>query len=78
VPLIEPEVRATVLSAMGQADAVGQILGGPAIGAVAALATPGLAIVAAGAALAPVVLLLGRDYRWLAAGGPAADQPVRP
>jgi len=55
-----PQVRATVLSTVGQADAVGEALGGPTIGLVAALTSPGLAIVAAGTALAPVVVVLGR------------------
>jgi MFS transporter, DHA3 family, tetracycline resistance protein len=60
VPLIEPEVRATVLSTVGQADAVGEALGGPAIGLVASLASPGAAIVAAGATLVPVAAMLAR------------------
>lgn len=61
VPMIQPpQVRATVLSTVGQADAVGQVLGGPTIGLVATLASAGLAIVAAGSALAPVAILLGR------------------
>jgi hypothetical protein len=60
VPMIQPQVRATVLSTIGQADAVGQVLGGPTIGLVAALTSPGLAIVAAGNALAPVAIILGR------------------
>jgi DHA3 family tetracycline resistance protein-like MFS transporter len=58
VPMIEPRVRATVLSTIGQADAVGETLGGPAIGLIATLATPGAAIVAAGAALVPAIALL--------------------
>jgi DHA3 family tetracycline resistance protein-like MFS transporter len=60
VPMIEPRVRATVLSAIGQADAVGEVMGGPAIGLIATVGTPGIAIVAAGAALVPVMALLGR------------------
>ena len=61
VPMIQPpQVRATVLSTIGQADAVGQVLGGSSIGLVAALTSPGLAIVAAGNALAPVAIILGR------------------
>jgi MFS family permease len=61
VPMIQPpQVRATVLSTIGQADAVGQVLGGSSIGLVAALTSPGLAIVAAGNALAPVAVILGR------------------
>jgi DHA3 family tetracycline resistance protein-like MFS transporter len=60
VPMIQPpQVRATVLSTVGQADAVGQVLGGPAIGLVATLTSPGLAIVAAGGVLIPVAIILG-------------------
>jgi MFS transporter, DHA3 family, tetracycline resistance protein len=59
VPLTPAEARATVLSAMGQADAAGEMLGGPVIGLVATVAAPGVAIVAAGAALVPVAVLLG-------------------
>jgi len=44
---------------MGQADAAGEMLGGPVIGLVAIVAAPGVAIVAAGAALVPVAVLLG-------------------
>ena len=58
VPMIEPRLRATVLSGLGQADAVGEILGGPAIGLVATAAGPGLAIAASAAPLAPVAALL--------------------
>jgi hypothetical protein len=60
VPMIEPRLRATVLSGLGQADAVGEILGGPAIGLVATAAGPGLAIAASAAPLAPVAALLAR------------------
>jgi MFS transporter, DHA3 family, tetracycline resistance protein len=61
VPMIQPpRVRATVLSTVGQADAVGEVLGGPSIGLVAALTSPGLAIVVVGSALAPVAIVLGR------------------
>ena len=41
-----PKVRATVFSISGQADALGQIIGGPVIGAVATLASLRVAMVA--------------------------------
>jgi DHA3 family tetracycline resistance protein-like MFS transporter len=64
VPMIQPpRLRATVLSTVGQADAVGQVLGGPAIGLLATMTTPAVAIVAAGAALAPVAAVLARLWR---------------
>jgi hypothetical protein len=77
VPMIQPpQVRATVLSTIGQADAVGQVLGGPAIGLVAALTSPGLAIVAAGNALAPVAIILGRLSTRTSQPQVGRDQPT--
>jgi DHA3 family tetracycline resistance protein-like MFS transporter len=56
---IDPEVRATVLSMSGQVDALGQIAGGPAIGAIGN-ASLRAAIVVAGLALAPALPLYAR------------------
>lgn len=56
---IDPEVRATVLSMSGQVDALGQIVGGPAIGAIGN-ASLRAAIVVAGLALAPALPLYAR------------------
>ncbi len=53
---IPSDVRATVISMSGQSDAFGQILGGPIIGLIASNSLR-LAIVIAGLALAPVLLL---------------------
>jgi DHA3 family tetracycline resistance protein-like MFS transporter len=59
---LESRTRATVLSMGGQADALGQIVGGPAIGAIgnsslrAALAVTGLS-------LAPALFLYARIMR---------------
>jgi len=55
---IESKVRATVLSTVGQADAFGQILGGPIIGVIAYKASISKAIIVAGIILSPVILLL--------------------
>jgi MFS transporter, DHA3 family, tetracycline resistance protein len=77
VPMIQPpQVRATVLSTVGQADAVGQVLGGPIIGLVAALTSPGLAIVTAGTALAPVAIVLGRLTTRTSQPQVGADEPT--
>ncbi len=54
---LEPRVRATVISMSGQVDAVGQIAGGPAFGALATAAGTRTAMVAAGLVLAPAALL---------------------
>ncbi len=57
---ITPSVRATVFSVMGQADALGQLAGGPAIGAVGTRFGLRAAMVAAGFALSPALLLYSR------------------
>ena len=60
VALTDPATRATALSAAGQADSAGQILGGPPIGALGTRASVPVAL--AGAALlgAPAIALLAR------------------
>jgi DHA3 family tetracycline resistance protein-like MFS transporter len=57
---IPSQVRATVLSTYGQMDAIGQMLGGPAIGVVANLLGLRAAIVSAGVLLTPVLVLYRR------------------
>jgi DHA3 family tetracycline resistance protein-like MFS transporter len=61
-------VRATVLSFVGQADAAGQIAGGPIFGWIASAHSTGLALAAAGLSLLPGIPLLLRALR--------ADAPV--
>jgi DHA3 family tetracycline resistance protein-like MFS transporter len=74
VPMIQPpQVRATVLSTVGQADAVGQV---------ATLTSPGLAIVAAGGVLIPVAIILGHlstrtSQPRLGSGRPASHSSSR-
>ncbi len=53
---IDPSVRATVLSIDGQVNALGQIAGGPAVGAIGNLSLRA-ALVVAGLALSPALLL---------------------
>ncbi len=60
---IEPRVRATVLSLNGQADSLGQLTGGPAIGAIGTAFGLRAAIVVAGAMLSPALLLYSRALR---------------
>ena len=57
---IEPKARATTLSMMGQADAIGQVLGGPALGAVAQRTSVVTALVASALVQAPAIPLLAR------------------
>jgi MFS transporter, DHA3 family, tetracycline resistance protein len=70
---VESHVRATVISINGQADAVGQIAGGPAIGAIGTVFSLRAAIVTAGLVLTPGLLLYGRA---LGQGRPMATKPA--
>ena len=57
---LDSRVRATVISMSGQADALGQIIGGPILGVIATLATIRVEMVAAAIMLSPVLLM----YAW--------------
>ncbi len=57
---LEPQVRATVLSMSGQADALGQFTVGPVLGILGNLYGLRAALAAAGASLTPAVLLYAR------------------
>ena len=63
------EIRATVLSMNGQANAFGQIAGGPPLGLLASGISVRAALVASAAVLAPVVAV----YGWLGRRRPAQD-----
>ena len=71
---IDSEVRATVLSISGQTDALGQIAGGPALGAIGTYVSLRAALVAAGAILAPALLLFVRAGRQGQADAPAVEE----
>lgn len=60
---LNPRVRATVLSLSGQANALGQFAGGPAVGAIGTVFSLRAALVVAGLLLSPAVLLYGRALR---------------
>ncbi|MFO7271178.1 MAG: MFS transporter [Sphaerobacter thermophilus] len=73
---LEPRVRATVLSIASQADALGQIAGGPVLGAVATLASIPAAMIGVALALVPSLGLYTRALRRpeeVEAVTPAAD-----
>lgn len=72
---VRSSVRATVLSLSGQANALGQSLGGPALGGLATVASLRAAIVLAGFLLAPVTLLYARTLRRYRAAPLIADTP---
>jgi DHA3 family tetracycline resistance protein-like MFS transporter len=59
----DPEVRATVLSMLSQSNAFGQIVGGPGVGLIGAVASLRAALVTAGALLSPTILVYARVLR---------------
>jgi DHA3 family tetracycline resistance protein-like MFS transporter len=72
---LEPRVRATVLSMEGQFNAVGQIVGGPPLGAVGSRVSVRGALVLSGLVFAPVIWLYGR---LALAGRPGIGERVQP
>jgi hypothetical protein len=69
---LDPRTRATVLSTVSQADALGQVAGGPAFGVLASVATVRAALVAAAGVLAPTLPVYLRHRR--PAPGAAAEE----
>jgi DHA3 family tetracycline resistance protein-like MFS transporter len=60
---IDSRVRATVLSMAGQSNAIGQIVGGPGIGAVGKYVSVPAALALSGLLLAPALPLYARAHR---------------
>lgn len=71
---LEPSTRATVLSLGSQCDALGQVAGGPVLGAVASGVSIRAALLTAGIVLSPVMVLYGRTLR-RGTDGPAIAVP---
>ena len=67
---IRSEVRATVLSMNGQADALGQVAGGPVIGAIGSAFSMRAALVFSGLLITPALALYTRTFK------PRGAQPV--
>lgn len=67
--MIDSEVRATVLSMTALANEVGQVAGGPAIGAIGTVASIRAALAAGGVLLLPAIGLLRRQARQVTAQG---------
>jgi len=59
----QPQVRATMFSVAGQTDAIGQIAGGPVVGAIGNVSIRA-ALVASALLLTPVLLLYALVSRW--------------
>ena len=55
---LDPQVRATVISMSSQANALGQMAGGPVVGAIGTFWSLRAALVAAGLMLSPILLLV--------------------
>ncbi len=72
------EVRATVLSIVGQVDALGQIVGGPLIGALATAASLRAALVGVAALLLPALPLYRRAGRLEPASATGLSGPSNP
>ena len=72
---IESRVRATVLSATSQINAVGQIVGGPVVGIIGNAASLRAALTTTAAILSPAVALYGRAHRQT--GGSPAGGNIR-
>lgn len=64
---LSSRTRATVISMTAQLDAVGQVVGGPPLGALAARTTTSTALLASALVLSPAMLLYAR---------PAGDRPI--
>jgi DHA3 family tetracycline resistance protein-like MFS transporter len=60
---VDSRVRATVISISSQADAIGQIAGGPVVGYVGVLATVRAALVVGGCILSPALFLYAQTLR---------------
>ncbi len=63
---LDPDVRATILSMTGQAESVGQAIGGLVIGLLANVFTVPLALLAAGGLLVPALGFIRRANRYAA------------
>lgn len=61
---IEPRVRATVLSMDGQLNAIGQVAGGPVLGALATAVSISAAMVGVGILMLPALLFYAIAWRW--------------
>lgn len=61
--ITDSSVRATALSITGQSDAIGQVVGGPGLGALGTVFGLRTALLAGGAILAPALALYGRAIR---------------
>lgn len=72
---LDPSIRATIFSMQSLSDSLGQVLGGPIIGVLAAAAAIRLGIVIAGLLFAPALLLYARTLRRASVANSLAPGP---
>lgn len=76
VARIDPQIRATALSAHDMFDSAGQIVGGPLVGVVGSMASIRIALITGAVALLPAALMLSRlRTRLTTSPAPAAPLP---
>ena len=75
---IDAKVRATVISMRGQVDALGQILGGPPVGAIGTLFSLRAALVVVSIILSPVLVLLAYAFRKAKPPFMVEEEPLTP
>jgi DHA3 family tetracycline resistance protein-like MFS transporter len=71
---LESKVRATVLSMSSQVDAIGQVAGGPLLGAIGSAISIRAALLASSLTLSPVLGLIGRALKLEKNNGKRQDQ----
>lgn len=71
---VESRIRATVLSMTGQADAVGQVIGGPPLGALANRTSVAVALMVSAGITAPITVIYARLRPQRQPTDPAADR----
>lgn len=69
----DEKVRATIISMRGQIDAMGQIVGGPPVGAIGTLVSLRAALLTSCAILSPVLLLFAYAFRRVGKRAPVND-----
>jgi DHA3 family tetracycline resistance protein-like MFS transporter len=73
---LDSQVRATVHSMFGQVDAIGQVLGGPLVAAIASVGSAVAALVTSGLLLTPALFFIGRANAQSRNEADAASEPV--
>ncbi len=75
---IDAKVRATVISMRGQVDALGQILGGPPVGAIGNIFSLRAALVSVSIILSPVLVLLAYAFHKAKPRIEVVEEPITP